>query len=112
MVTSSVMNVTGLAPTAAVPPLRRCRAAVGGVLKALWAAVDQPAVDRLARYLTDWLGGTDPRLQRTALQVGLTAGGQARVVCRSHAAVQASANSHADAGDYQCTHQQSKRAPG
>ena len=52
-----------------VPVLCRCRAAVGGVLKALWAAVDQPAVDRLARYLTDWLGGTDPRLQRTAAQV-------------------------------------------
>jgi len=41
------------------------------VLKALWAAVDQPAVDRLARYLTDWLGGRDPRLQRTAAQVRL-----------------------------------------
>ena len=35
----------------------------------LLAAVDQPAVNRLARYLTDWLGGADPRLQRTAAQV-------------------------------------------
>ena len=48
---------------------RRCRAAVAGVLKALLAAVDQPAVDRLARFLIDWLGGSDPRLQRTAAQV-------------------------------------------
>ena len=66
----SASHHAGIAIADAPVPCR-CRAAVGGVLKALWAAVDPPAVDRLVRYMTDWLGGTDPRLQRTASQVGL-----------------------------------------
>ena len=47
----------------------RCRAAVGDVVKALFGAVGQSGVDRLARYLTDWLAGSNTRLQRTAAQV-------------------------------------------
>ena len=42
---------------------------MGYVVKALFGAVGQPGVDRLARYLTDWLAGSNARLQRTAAQV-------------------------------------------
>ena len=31
-------------------------------------------MDRLARYLTDWLAGTDARLQRTSAQVRMNVG--------------------------------------
>ena len=49
--------------------MRRCRAAVGDLVKALFGAIGQPNVDRLARYATEWLAGQDSRLQRTAAQV-------------------------------------------
>lgn len=38
-------------------------------MKSLFGAVGPPGADRLARYLAEWLAGSNARLQRTAAQV-------------------------------------------
>ena len=44
---------------------------MGDVVKSLFGAVGPPGADRLARYLAEWLAGSNARLQRTAAQVRL-----------------------------------------